>query len=257
MIKKTPMLGSHPSSLFLALDTSFEKGSVGLFHWKKLSSSFQKKTKHQQNIEILAFREWSAQNNTGKPPTPSHSEKLIPEILSTLGKAGKTLSQLNFLAVSTGPGRFTGVRTAVNTARALSFSLKVPCYPFNSLQLTAESFLEESPTVTVAFNSFKNSVYFAEFSSSGKEQTTPCTLFFPRYLEQMTGKTLCVGDVPHFYTVPPFLKKACEFKNAQPSVKNLTPLLTREFNPKDFIPWFKLQPLYLRDNVAKVQNKSD
>ena len=199
------MTGRPSSSLFLALDTSFEKGSLGLFRWKE-APPLQKEKKNRPDRKIfregsgsasiipIHFREWSVQ----KKPFLSHSEKLLPEMLSVFREAGEELSRLRFLAVSTGPGRFTGVRTAVNAARALSFALNIPCYPFHSLRLTAEGFLTESPIITVAFNSFKNSVYFAEFSSSGKEQTALCTLPFPQYLERMEGKTLCVGDVPPF-----------------------------------------------------------
>ena len=244
------MTNTH--SLFLALDTSFERGSVGLFRWKNFSS-LQKEKKHRQNIEILAFREWSVQPKKGNASTLSHSEKLIPEILSITQETRITLSQLNFLAVSVGPGRFTGVRTAVNAARTLSFSLNISCYPLNSLRLTAENFLEKSEIITVAFNSFKNSVYFAEFSSTGKELTAPCVLPFNRYLERMKNKTLCLGDVPYFYNVPSALKKSCEFKEAQPSVKSLAPLMARKFDPQNLIPWLRLQPLYLRDNVASAK----
>ena len=247
------MADNRSSSLFLALDTSVERGSVGLFQWREAFSSLQKENKHQKNIEVLACREWSVQRQTGASQPLSHSESLLPAMLSLLQEAKKDPSRLNFLAVSTGPGRFTGVRTAVNVARALSFSLKISCYPFNSLRLTAENFLGEAPVITVAFNSIKNSVYFAEFSSAGKELTPPCVLPFARYLEQMKNKTLCLGDVPCFYNVPSSLKKSCEFKKVQPSVKNLAPVMTREFNPQHFIPWFRLQPLYLRDNVAKAK----
>ena len=203
---------------------------------------------------MLAFREWSVRQKTKSSPNFSHSERLIPEILSVLEEGGKSLSHLKFLAVSTGPGRFTGVRTAVNVARTLSFALKIPCYPLNSLRLTAENFLKESSILTVAFNGFKNSVYFAEFSSAGKELTPPCVLSFTQYLEQIKDKPLCVGDIPRFYNVPPPLKKSCKFKEAEPSVKNLAPILTREFHPQNLIPWVKLQPLYLRENVAKAKN---
>ena len=232
--------------LFLALDTSFETGSVGLFQEEEESSLAP-----QQKVKTLAFRKWSVQKQSDKKNPLSHSEKLIPEILSALKEAKKDLSHLKFLAVNAGPGRFTGVRTAVNAARTLSFSLKIPCYPLNSLRIAAEGFLKNSPVITVAFNGFKNSVYFAEFSSAGKELITPCTLSFPKYLEQIKSKSLCVGDAPRFYDIPPSLQKSCKFKEAELSVKNLAQIIIREFHSQNLIPWFQLQPLYLREDIAK------
>ena len=230
------------SDLFLAMDTSFEEGSVGVCR------------RTDQKTE--AFRQWSVQHTGKKGPFPSHSEKLIPELLSALKEAGGSLSQVNFLAVSVGPGRWTGVRMAVNTARAFSFALKIPCYPLNSLRVTAEDFLNGAGSVVTAFNAFKNSVYFAEFSEKGKALSQPSVLPFPRFLERMKNKPLCVGDVPRFYDLPESLKKSCEFKSARPRAKALARITVREFNPKNFISWEELLPLYLREDVAKAKNKT-
>ncbi|MCY4512166.1 MAG: tRNA (adenosine(37)-N6)-threonylcarbamoyltransferase complex dimerization subunit type 1 TsaB [Bdellovibrionales bacterium] len=241
---------SREFSFFLALDTSFETGSVGLFQKEEEPSLAP-----QQKVKTLAFRKWSVQRQSNKKTPLSHSEKLIPEILSTLQEAKKDLSHLKFLAVNAGPGRFTGVRTAVNAARTLSFSLKIPCYPLNSLRIAAEGFLKSSPVITVAFNGFKNSVYFAEFSASGKELTAPCVLSFPKFLEQTKNKSLCVGDVPRFYDIPSSLKKSCKFKETELSVKNLAQIVIKEFHSQSLIPWFQLQPLYLREDIAKGKNR--
>lgn len=240
------MASTSPTDLFLALDTSFDKGSVGLFKKDKRKTPVSRNTGIPQKIETLAFREWIIQLKGGKSPLISHSERLIPEIVSLLNETGKSLSQLDFLAVSIGPGRFTGVRTTVNTARALAFSLQIPCYPLNSLRITAESFLQSSSPVIVAFNAFKNSIYFAEFSSAGKELSSPCVLSFPRYLEKIKDKNQCLGDVPRFYNLPESLKKSCEFKEAFPSTRSLAQVIGREFHSKNLLPWFQLQPLYLR-----------
>ena len=238
-------MSSKEFPLFLALNTSFETGSVGLFQAE------EKPPSTPQKMKTLAFRKWAVQRQNGKTPPLSHSEKLIPEILSILQETKKDLSHLKFLAVNVGPGRFTGVRTTVNVARTLSFSLKIPCYPLNSLRIAAESFLKKSPVITVAFNGFKNSVYFAEFSDLGKELTAPCVLPFPKYLEQIKNKSLCVGDVSRFYDIPPSFQKACKFKETELSVKNLAQIIIREFHSQSLIPWFQLQPLYLREDIAK------
>ena len=39
------------------------------------------------------------------------------------------LRQLDFIAVDVGPGRFTGIRTAVNFAKTLSYYFKDSCVP--------------------------------------------------------------------------------------------------------------------------------
>jgi tRNA threonylcarbamoyl adenosine modification protein YeaZ len=54
------------------------------------------------------------------------SEKLLPEISKFLTKNSLKLQNLTKLAVITGPGGFSKVRTAVATANALAFSLMIP-----------------------------------------------------------------------------------------------------------------------------------
>ena len=237
-------MSAENPTLFLALDTSFERGSVGVFQ------------RTDRSLKTLAFKQWTTGFCPEKQERISHGSTLIKEIVSTGKEAGKELCDLDFIGVSIGPGRFTGVRTAVNTARTLAFSLKMPCYPLNSLRVTAEEFLSRSrPPFVTAFNSFKKSVYFAKFTGSGKTLIPPRALPFPLCLEEMKNVTLCLGDLTRFYKVPETLKESCEFKIAYPSAKSLAKLIHRDFDPKNLISWDKVQPLYLREDVAKKANQ--
>lgn len=240
--------------VFLALETSTEKGSAGVFR------------KNGAKAEALAFREWLAGGNLKKQPKASHSSKLPLEIQKALKEAALKASDLDFLAAGAGPGRFTGVRTAANTVRALAFALDMPVYPADSLQIAAEPFLSERRLIPVAWNGFKNTVYFGEYSrhaSSGAEPARPrragpgaekaplpakpAALPFPEWLKLMEGRDFCVGDIEDFYTLPPSLKQNCRFEKAFPCAKSLARLVCREFQSQSLVPWQLFQPLYLRE----------
>ena len=110
----------------LALDTTTQKGSLGVFRFQNGA------------LTALSLKEWSC--GKGKNEAPAHSEKLPLAIQEVLDEAQILSQELDILAVDIGPGRFTGVRTGVNTIKALAFAIKKPIYALNSLYITAESF---------------------------------------------------------------------------------------------------------------------
>ena len=62
---------------------------------------------------------------------------LIPGIDSIIREVGWSKSDIDCLIVGTGPGGFTGIRTAVVTARALAQALELPLYPVSILECIA------------------------------------------------------------------------------------------------------------------------
>lgn len=67
----------------------------------------------------------------------SHLQNLTPQIRQVLSDAGITVDDLDGIAVSHGPGSFTGIRIGVSTARALSQVKGIPCVPVSSLEALA------------------------------------------------------------------------------------------------------------------------
>jgi len=63
-----------------------------------------------------------------------HAERLMPMIEATLAESGAALGDLNRIAVTTGPGSFTGIRVGVAAARGLALALDVPAVGIGSLE---------------------------------------------------------------------------------------------------------------------------
>ena len=220
-------------SYYLAFDCSLPFAEVALL------SCIDKE------LKILANSSW-----THLPFQSTHSNKLVWEIKNLFKKSGVSMELLNFIVVGAGPGRFTGVRTAVTTAKTLSFSLKVPVYPLNSLKVLAEEFYGKTENLFVSLNAFKNQVYFGEFSSK-KEQTF--VLSFEHWQRQMEKlcqnlkQIICVSDLEEFYSLESHLKQKVLFKKAKLSAVNLVKIVLREkTKPLD---WPDLKANYFRSAV--------
>lgn len=66
-----------------------------------------------------------------------HAEHLMAVIDEALAQAGKTYADLGRIAVSTGPGSFTGVRVAVSAARGFALALGIPSIGVTTLEALA------------------------------------------------------------------------------------------------------------------------
>lgn len=67
----------------------------------------------------------------------SHASKLAPMIEEVMSLAGLTFDQLDAVAVSSGPGSYTGLRIGVSTAKGLCYALGIPLIAINTLELLA------------------------------------------------------------------------------------------------------------------------
>ena len=79
---------------------------------------------------------------------PEHSATLVPNIGKLLEMAGKTRKDLNAVAVSVGPGSFTGLRIGLATAKGLAYALNIPMIAVPTLKALAARFYD-LPGVTV------------------------------------------------------------------------------------------------------------
>lgn len=108
-----------------------------------------------------------------EPMATGQAERLVPMISEVVGTAGLTFKDINRIAVSVGPGTFTGTRIAIAAARAFSLAMNVPVVTATSLAVIAQQVaqcLSDVPKVAaiaVAVDARRGQVYWQRFSRSG------------------------------------------------------------------------------------------
>jgi tRNA threonylcarbamoyladenosine biosynthesis protein TsaB len=90
-----------------------------------------------------------------------HSESLFPQIDEALKGVGIVPSQLGAVAVTQGPGSFTGLRVGIATAKGIAYGLKIPAVGVSSLRALAASIRGFDGIVLPLFDARKGQVYGA------------------------------------------------------------------------------------------------
>lgn len=70
--------------------------------------------------------------------TNAHASTLTPLIEEMVGKSGRSMKEIEAVAVSSGPGSYTGLRIGVSTAKGICYALNKPLISVNSLHVVAE-----------------------------------------------------------------------------------------------------------------------
>jgi tRNA threonylcarbamoyladenosine biosynthesis protein TsaB len=96
----------------------------------------------------------------------SHSQRLMPAIEAILRQGGRLLSDLDALAVSIGPGSFTGLRIGLSVAKALAHAAGKPVVPVSTLEALAWRFAEDGILAAPMLDARRSEIYAALFRRS-------------------------------------------------------------------------------------------
>lgn len=121
-----------------------------------------------------------------------HAERLLPMIEAALGGAGLRVRDLDRVAVTTGPGTFTGTRTGVAAARALALASGLPVVGTTSLAVMAEEAFgvmedRERGLILVAVDARRGGLYAQLFGAGGRDPKSPPLLVCPQEAARLGG----------------------------------------------------------------------
>ena len=93
----------------------------------------------------------------------THSQTLLPMVTSLLELSNITINDVDVIAVTAGPGSFTGVRIGISAVKGLAFAENIPVVPVSVLEAMAYGFINQDAIVCSLMDARCNQVYNALF----------------------------------------------------------------------------------------------
>lgn len=223
--------------IFLCIETSTLNCSVAVFKGEELLSSVEESS-----------------------DAYIHGEKLHVFIQKALNRAKLSPKDLEAVAVTKGPGSYTGLRIGVSAAKGLAFSLGIPMYSLTSLEVLAQSPIEvKDGELILAHVDARRMEIYGAFYSASREVLTDISADVVEedvYSEIHKGNLVhLIGDaqsklmdvLPANYKTTPI-----QFPSAQFMGKAI--LQKMELGDSEDVAYF--EPFYLKDFVAGKPRKS-
>lgn len=130
----------------------------------------------------------------------THSVTLMPLLDGMLGAAGLTLDDMELIAVTHGPGSFTGLRIGVSAAKGLAWAKDLPCCGVSTLEAMAWGVTDFEGIVAGAMDARRQQIYNAFFRCENGTVTRLCAdravsvEQAAQELSALPGTKLIVGD---------------------------------------------------------------
>ena len=100
----------------------------------------------------------------------AHAEKLVLLVDEVFEKAGLNFTDLDAVAVSQGPGSYTGLRIGVSTAKGIAYAMEIPLIGINTLQaMAASQRVAPGDYVVAVLDARRKEVYTQTFGDSLQE----------------------------------------------------------------------------------------
>ncbi|HEV3472401.1 MAG TPA: tRNA (adenosine(37)-N6)-threonylcarbamoyltransferase complex dimerization subunit type 1 TsaB [Actinomycetota bacterium] len=193
----------------------------------------------------------------------SYNEFLLPAVRFCLDQAGLGYRNIGGVAVSLGPGLYSGMRVGVATAKALAQALSLPIVGLASLDLVAYEVRYSPKTICAVLDARRDQVFHAFYRSSpgGIQRMSRYELETPQRLavglESRPEEVLLVGNGALAYAhvfedIGPVVELGT-MQHAFPTATSLVELALPRMMREDFDALYDVKPLYLRHSARRIQ----
>ncbi|HKO76808.1 MAG TPA: tRNA (adenosine(37)-N6)-threonylcarbamoyltransferase complex dimerization subunit type 1 TsaB [Flavobacterium sp.] len=187
----------------------------------------------------------------------SHAERLHVFIEEIISEAGITMKDLVAVAVSQGPGSYTGLRIGVSAAKGLCYALNIPLIAIDTLQTLASRVSITDGLIVPMIDARRMEVYSAIFSASlEKKREVLAEIITESSFEEVEETVYFVGDCNE-KCKSVLTKDNFVFLDdiKYPSANEMSTLSFDKYKKSDTVDVAYFEPYYLKDFLMTTSKK--
>ncbi|MEG1285389.1 MAG: tRNA (adenosine(37)-N6)-threonylcarbamoyltransferase complex dimerization subunit type 1 TsaB [Romboutsia sp.] len=193
----------------------------------------------------------------------THSQKIMPMIENMLESSDLNIKEIDMIAVSIGPGSFTGLRISMATAKAIAHVRNLPIVAVNSLENLACNMNLCDKKICSILDAQRTQVYTAKYKFENNELVELEEVDVLEIeelinnLNQSNEEWIIVGEAVYKYEE--LIKKSSNIQIPAPShnvtkASSLCSLAVEKYKKNiDVHDCYTINPMYIRKSQAEVQ----
>lgn len=189
----------------------------------------------------------------------SHAEKLHVFIEEVIAESGISVQDLNAIAVSQGPGSYTGLRIGVSAAKGLCFALNIPLIAVDTLQTLASKANVSDGKIIPMLDARRMEVYSEIFTADLQvERGIQAEIITEDSFAAYTEKLYFVGDCAE-KCKPVLTKENFVFLEEikYPSAREMSKISFDKYQKSDTVDVAYFEPYYLKDFMMTLPSKKE
>ena len=205
-----------------------------------------------KGAEIIGLKEEAGGNN--------HAKHLLPFVDEVLKQAEASMTDINGVAVSIGPGSYTGLRIGVSTAKGIAYTAGIPVMAISTLESIAQgakTLWSGTSTETVQIipmiDARRMEVFTTryDFNMQSLEEISSKIVDENTFAELLSKEKVlfCGNGMPKCKEILSAFPNA-KFMDAPISAKNMLPAALRKWQNQEFEDVAYFEPFYLKEYVA-------
>jgi tRNA threonylcarbamoyladenosine biosynthesis protein TsaB len=186
----------------------------------------------------------------------SHAEKLHLFIEEIIQEAGITFSDLSAVAVSQGPGSYTGLRIGVSAAKGLCYALEIPLISVDTLTVLANQLQIENGIIIPMIDARRMEVYSAIFNAKKEMiREVQAEILTDSSFSDIEDAVYFVGD-SNEKAKTILTKSNFNFVDTifYPSAKEMSAISYKKFLNNSFEDVAYFEPYYLKDFMLQTKS---
>lgn len=188
-----------------------------------------------------------------------HAEQLHPLLEKVMGEAGIVWSELSAVAISKGPGSYTGLRIGTSAAKGICYALSIPLIAIDTLFLLALEASASNPhraEILPMIDARRMEVYTSRFDESGRRiSADEAVIIDEKFFSNLTSQRyILVGDgAPK---CAPLAGENIEIRNVLPEARMMVIPALEAFHCGSFEDVAYFEPFYLKAYQPGISKRS-